>query len=88
MKKISSAQSVVSSGEVKASGALQWCRGRGEGGAEGKLLSVSGSGKVKGSSDFGGREKNLFLWPSPPRGCENGATCSGETGRPFVRGAR
>lgn len=83
MKKISSAQSVVSSGEVKASGALQWCRG-----VEGKLLSVSGSGKVKGSSDFGGREKNLLLWPSAPRGCENGATCSGEIGRPFVRGAR
>lgn len=61
MRKISWAQSVVSSAEVKAAGALQRRRGaRRLAGDGAKHLSVSGCGKVKGSSDFGGREIHIF----------------------------
>lgn len=46
VRKISSAQAVVSSGKVKAAGALVVSRGESGAGGGGKCSSVSGCGKV------------------------------------------
>lgn len=62
MKKISSAQPVVSSGEVKASGALQWCRGRGIGGRRrGSSRQSAALGKLKDQVTLAGGKKFASL---------------------------
>lgn len=58
MKKISSAQSVVSSGEVKASAALQWCRG---GGRRRSSCQSAALGKLRDQVTLAGGKKFASL---------------------------
>lgn len=77
VRKISSAQSVVSSGEVKAAGALQWCRGaRGEWKTEGSGRHSAAVGKLRDQVTLaGGKFTSLAI---SVKGCEDGRRAAGD----------